>query len=98
MPSLIKDVFKRKVTLSKRKRGLFKKAIELSCLCGAEVFMVVFDTQNQKLFELNSQPDFNLKVVDHLLDKVNRQQFLNSFMIFAVAGCKYATQTKYFGN
>ena len=41
--------------------------------------MVVFDTQNQKLFELNSQPDFDLKVVDHMLDKVNRQQFQNNF-------------------
>ena len=78
-PSLIKDTVKRKVTLSKRKRGLFKKAIELSSLCGVEVFLVVFDTQNQKLFELNSQPDFGVKVVDHLLDKVNKQQFINNF-------------------
>ena len=78
MPCLIKDVVRRKVTMSKRKRGLFKKAIELSRLCGAEVLMAVFDTKNQKLFELTSQPEFNLKVVNHLLDKVNLQQFLNN--------------------
>ena len=53
-PGLLKDSVKKKVTLSKRKRGLFKKAIELSCLCGVEVFMVVFDSDRQKVFELNS--------------------------------------------
>ena len=69
---MLKDDDKKKVTLSKRKRGLFKKAIELSCLCGVEVFMVVFDPERQKVFELNSQPDFNVRVVDHILDKVNK--------------------------
>ena len=79
MPSLIKDTSKRITTMCKRKRGLFKKAIELSRLCGVEVFMVVFDPEKQKMFELNSQADFNIKVIDHMLDKVNRQQFMNKY-------------------
>lgn len=75
-PKFITDISKRKVTLSKRRRGLFKKAIELSTLCGLDIFMVVFDPHRQKLFELNSQKDFDIQVINHMLDKVNKQQFI----------------------
>ena len=75
-PNFITNVVKRKVTLSKRRRGLFKKAMELSYLCGVDIFMVVFDSNKQKLFELNSQKDFDIDVVSHILEKVNRQQFV----------------------
>jgi uncharacterized LabA/DUF88 family protein len=69
----ISDDRKRKVTISKRKRGLFKKAIEMSMLCGLDIFMVVFDKEKQKIFELNSDTDFDIQIVSHLLDKVNLQ-------------------------
>ena len=62
---------KRKVTISKRKRGLIKKAIELSMLGGLDVFMCIFDRDRQKIFELNSDTDFDIQIVSHLLDKVN---------------------------
>jgi len=39
----IKDPTKRKVTLSKRKRGALKKIIELSVLCNLDIFLVIFD-------------------------------------------------------
>ena len=35
----------RNVTYSKRKRGIIKKAIELSILCGQDIFMVIFDRE-----------------------------------------------------
>jgi len=38
----VKDSNTRQVTFSKRRTGLFKKANELSILCGAEVAIVVF--------------------------------------------------------
>ena len=41
----IEDFHKRRVTYSKRKRCLFKKGIELSVMCGLDVFLVVFDRQ-----------------------------------------------------
>jgi hypothetical protein len=41
----IKEYKQRVTTYSKRKRSLFKKAIELSIMCGLDVFMVVFDKQ-----------------------------------------------------
>ena len=37
--------------------------------------MVVFDSDRQKLFELKSQEDFDLGVISHMLDNVNKQQF-----------------------
>ncbi|XWS54562.1 hypothetical protein CRYUN_Cryun10bG0099800 [Craigia yunnanensis] len=43
----------RQVTFSKRRRGLFKKAQELSTLCDAEIALVVFSATG-KLFEYSS--------------------------------------------
>lgn len=43
--NLIKNPLQRDVTYSKRKRGLIKKAIELSRMCGQEILIVVFDKQ-----------------------------------------------------
>lgn len=60
------------MTLSKRKWGLFKKAIELSSLCGLDIFLVVFDPDKQKFFELKSKEDFDIDVVSYMMDKVNR--------------------------
>ena len=41
--SKIRSNQKRIITLSKRKKNIFKKAIELSVLCGVDIFIVVFD-------------------------------------------------------
>ncbi|RZS21692.1 hypothetical protein BHM03_00054413 [Ensete ventricosum] len=43
----------RQVTFSKRRRGLFKKAAELSVLCDADVALIVFSSTG-KLFEFCS--------------------------------------------
>ena len=40
-------------------------------MCGLEIFIVVFDPEHQKIFELNSQADFDVKLIDHMLDKAN---------------------------
>ncbi|CAL5214008.1 unnamed protein product [Lathyrus oleraceus] len=44
---MVKDPNTRQVTFSKRRTGLFKKANELSILCGAEVAIVVFSPGNK---------------------------------------------------
>lgn len=77
-PQLIQDINKRKVTISKRKRSAIKKLMELSMLCGLDIFMVIFDRDKQKLVNFNSDPDFDHHVISHLLDKVNVQQFHHS--------------------
>ncbi|KAK7359431.1 hypothetical protein VNO77_01391 [Canavalia gladiata] len=45
--TLVKDPNSRQVTFSKRRTGLFKKANEISILCGAEVAIVVFSPGNK---------------------------------------------------
>lgn len=49
----IDNVTARQVTFSKRRRGLIKKAHELSTLCDAEIGLVVFSSTG-KLFEYSS--------------------------------------------
>ncbi|XP_038708827.1 MADS-box protein SVP-like [Tripterygium wilfordii] len=49
----IDNITARQVTFSKRRRGLFKKAQELSTLCDAEIALIVFSTTG-KLFEYSS--------------------------------------------
>ncbi|OAY58046.1 MADS-box protein AGL24 isoform X2 [Manihot esculenta] len=46
----IDNITARQVTFSKRRRGLFKKAEELSVLCDAEVALIIFSATG-KLFE-----------------------------------------------
>ncbi|GAB2267906.1 hypothetical protein Dimus_002881 [Dionaea muscipula] len=43
----------RQVTFSKRRRGLFKKAHELSTLCDVEIGLIVFSSTG-KLYEYSS--------------------------------------------
>ncbi|KAL2342564.1 hypothetical protein Fmac_003849 [Flemingia macrophylla] len=43
----VKDPNTKQVTFSKRRKGLFKKANELSILCGVEVAIVVFSPGNR---------------------------------------------------
>ncbi|XP_031391268.1 MADS-box protein SVP-like [Punica granatum] len=49
----IDNVTARQVTFSKRRRGLFKKASELSVLCDAEVAVIIFSATG-KLFEFSN--------------------------------------------
>ncbi|XP_075088817.1 MADS-box protein AGL24-like isoform X2 [Nicotiana tabacum] len=49
----IDNITARQVTFSKRRRGLFKKAAELSVLCDADVALIIFSATG-KLFEYAS--------------------------------------------
>jgi len=49
----IENLNYRKVTFSKRRNGLIKKAQELSILCDAEVAVIVFSATG-KLYEFSS--------------------------------------------
>ncbi|XP_031375301.1 MADS-box protein AGL24-like [Punica granatum] len=53
MMKKIDNATARQLTFSKRRRGLFKKAEELSVLCNAEIAVVVFSATG-KLFEYSS--------------------------------------------
>ncbi|GAA0175653.1 MADS box transcription factor [Lithospermum erythrorhizon] len=49
----IDNLASRQVTFSKRRRGIFKKANELSTLCDAEIALIAFSATG-KLFEYSS--------------------------------------------
>lgn len=53
----IDNITARQVTFSKRRRGLFKKAEELSVLCDAEVGVIIFSATG-KHFEVSSSRFF----------------------------------------
>ena len=47
----IENTTSRKVTLSKRKNGMLKKAYDLSVLCDAEVGLMIFSPRGKVLYE-----------------------------------------------
>lgn len=52
-----------------------KKAVEINKMCGIDVFMVMFDRNNQKFTEFSTDPKFDSNVVQYLLSDLNRLQF-----------------------
>ena len=56
----------RNVTYCKRKRGLIKKAMELSMLCDQFISIVIYDRVKDKMVVYNSSDEFTLKTVCQL--------------------------------
>ena len=63
----IVDQSSKTVTYNKRKRGIIKKAVEISVLCGQEVLVAIYNKVNHKLVIYQSSPEFNTKEVNRLL-------------------------------
>jgi len=57
----IENATARQVTFSKRRRGLIKKAEELSVLCDADVALIIFSSTG-KLFEYSNLRSFFLSL------------------------------------
>ena len=51
------------MALSKRKRGILKKIIELSSLCGQDIFMIMFDKEKRRVTEYRSRNEFDSDIV-----------------------------------
>ncbi|KAJ4951023.1 hypothetical protein NE237_027855 [Protea cynaroides] len=68
----------RRVTFSKRRLGLFKKASELSTLCGAEVAILVF-SQNGKVYSFG-HPHVNPIVDKYLIQGILPKEIVPEMM------------------
>lgn len=49
VPEYIKDKSKRKITYYKRKKGILKKAIEMSIYCGVEMAIYIYCKEKNKM-------------------------------------------------
>ncbi|CAI9109893.1 OLC1v1009816C1 [Oldenlandia corymbosa var. corymbosa] len=65
----IENKISRRVTFSKRRSGLLKKAHEISVLCDAEVALIVFSTKG-KLFEYSTESS-----MERILERYERYSF-----------------------
>ena len=76
----------RQVTFSKRRRGLFKKAEELSVLCDADVALIIFSSTG-KLFEYSSSRSFFLSLYN-LVSYLSSDAMLYCLsLFFSVVSC-----------
>lgn len=63
----IPDETFRRITYSKRKKGIIKKAFELSQLCGQQIMLAIYNNTNNKLVIYQSTKEFNPTKVNELL-------------------------------
>ena len=54
----IDDKNSRRITYLKRKKGLIKKAMELSMLCSQKMLLIIYDEENNKVIYYHSHDDF----------------------------------------
>nr|GMC65224.1 agamous-like MADS-box protein AGL61 [Ipomoea batatas] len=81
----------RLVTFSKRRTGLFKKASEMSTLCGTEIAMVVFSPSG-KAFSFGN-PDMNRVLTKYFGEIPNREANIPEHIIRAHQEAKMRAMT-----
>ncbi|XP_019156247.1 PREDICTED: MADS-box protein SOC1-like [Ipomoea nil] len=73
----IENATSRQVSFSKRRRGLLKKAFELSVLCDAEITLIVFSPTG-KLYEFSSTSSSNKTIQRYMNNAKNLGQYKKS--------------------
>lgn len=75
----IDDRVSRNVTYCKRKKGLIKKAMELSILCGQHINLIIYDKEREKLVNYQSTDDFDPKTVYRLTRTKTQSQMYEEY-------------------
>ena len=77
----IENTTTRNVTYCKRKKGLIRKAMQLSVLCDQQILLCVFDKQKQKLVTYQSNESFTperlVSLELELKNSITREFYLN---------------------
>jgi len=63
----IDNISSRQVTFSKRRKGLFKKAQELSTLCDADIALIVFSATSKLFDYASSRYSISVPFILHFL-------------------------------
>ena len=64
--SVIENNVSRNITYCKRKKGLVKKAMEISMLCAQQVYLVMYDKETKKLILYKSSGDVDSTIIKNL--------------------------------
>ena len=88
----IQNPNQRKVCLCKRRKGLLKKAIELSVLCDLEIFILAFDKSHSRVTHYASHENFDMMT---LFNSKCQREFFSNFDYSRVGGSSSDIDSKY---
>ena len=74
---LIDNQVQRNITFCKRKRGLIKKAMEMSLLCGQHVLLYLYDEEKNRLVSYSSTSNLEADKISKIISKTksNSRQY-----------------------
>ena len=90
---LIENERQRLVAFSKRKKGILKKAMECSLLCGKSIYLVIYDQERSKMTQYKSTTDFTAQRVQILSNTqlINVKDYTNKDYVSQFASDHYKT-------
>ena len=68
----IESSLQRSVAFCKRRRGLLKKAIEMSRMCETRVFLILVDPAKDKAVQFQSHADFSLSEAYKSVNRIRK--------------------------
>ena len=72
----------RKVAFCKRRRGLLKKAIEMSMMCNQRVLLVIFDPEKDKAIHFSSDPTFSFEGAHREVSRIAQSEDHHNLEVF----------------